>query len=118
MIISVNRKIFNILSKDEDALYDYISGCVSSNYDEYNPEHEDIVVKDVAKNIIKVITSNEETISKIGLKKYFHNDMKADDYVSGYYYNSGKIVICPFDWSMQDENDEKFEYSFTLARMI
>lgn len=41
--------------------------------------------------------------------------MTIEQYVTGYYYANGRIVICPFDWSMANETNEDWSRSFTLA---
>lgn len=115
MIITIDRHIFNALTKELQERYIY--NTIISELGAL-AEQENIKVSYVAEGILNIITKTEQTIKKVGLKRYYNNDITADDYASGYYYKTGSIVICPFDWSMKDEDDENFEYTFTLARMI
>ena len=116
MLISIRRNIFNSL--EGQTLQDYVMDSIESELDEYDQNHQGIDIEEVAYGIMSVITKNEETIEKYGIKKYYNNEIEVEDFVSGYYYRSGKIVICPFDWSMDNEEDGTFDYSFTLARLI
>lgn len=124
MLINVNRKIFNALEGKPEQLM-YVNECVSYEVTEIL-EKSLIDFKDsdglhsetIAKNICKVISKNEKIIKEIGMVNYYHNEMTAEQYVSGYYYDSGKIVIVPFDWSMANENDEDWDYSFSLAYIL
>ncbi len=120
MLISINRTIFNAL-QDERIKKMYIEEIVRNEStvsdDEYIEEKlTGSEIESVTDGVFRVITKNEECISKHGMEKYLNDEIPIDDYVSGYYYNSGKVVICPFDWAV-DENNE-FDYSFTLARVI
>ena len=116
MLIFIRRNIFNSLGGQ--TLQDYVMDVIESVFDEYDQNHQGIDIKEVTHGIISVITKNEETIKKYGIKKYYNNEIDVEDFVSGYYYRTGAIVICPFDWSMDGDEDETFDYSFTLARLI
>lgn len=124
MLINVNRKIFNALEGKREQL-EYVNECVSYHVDEILEENlidfkesDGLYSEKIAKNICKVISKNEQTIKEIGMVNYYNNEMTVEQYISGYYYTSGRIVIVPFDWSMEDENDEDWDYSFSLAYIL
>lgn len=109
-LIFVNREIFNNLPS-EDLKKEYIKDCIlKSDYCEH-PQFEYFV-----KGIFSVVSKNEKIIEKYGMKSYIREDYPAYDHVSGYYYSTGKYVICPFDWSVDDSGS--FDYSFSIAKNI
>lgn len=117
-LININRKIFKNLS--EDLQISYVSENV---YREYGELLDSDDLEFIIKGISKVIRSNEEfhetygIIQKNGLKQVDETcDVKGFSEPSGFYYSGNSIVVCPFDWSWDDNGD--FDYSFTIAKNI
>lgn len=113
-MIHIDRNIFKALNHDEALLKNYINGCLDCYI---NENALDEYQRYVCDGIFSIITKNEALIDKIGMKRYYDEDYKAKEYVDGTYYASGDIVIIPFDWSMSDEKDINWSYSFLLAKV-
>jgi len=115
MMINVNRKIFNTLNKSNtDLVFEYIKNIVLQEDKDKLLTGSDLSL--VSTGITEVITKNEALINRFGIERYKQEDYSAEFHVSGYWYRTGTIVVCPFDWSLDNNND--FEYSFVLARTL
>ena len=114
MLIHINRKIFKALDGDNLPLRrDYVEQLVSTAYYNLLSQNE---IDTIVDYIITVINQTEEVISKYGIEAWANDDYPAKDCVSGYYNSSGRLVLVPFDWSL-DENNE-FDYSFEVAVIL
>lgn len=120
-LISIRREIFVALTEELQKLY--VEDTLSDAMHAANVELDKNEIDYIIKGICQVINSNEEFNNKYG--KTQRNGFKlveegtmvpAGEEPSGYYYSSGKIVICPFDWTPEENGD--FNYSFTLAKII
>ena len=114
-LIHINRKIVNKLKDDEQLLKEYIADMLffADEEEELQEEHKNIV-----KGVYSIVTANEALIDKVGLEAYYHEDYSAKDHVSGYYHSSGKYGVMPFDWSMTNEADENWSYSFQIFKTL
>lgn len=113
-LFTINRKIFNALP--EALQLDYVAQQVMNEY----PEIE--MFDNIAKSITKAIVNHEQWHAKYGQQRRNGlNQVDEDCTVQAYsewsgYLHIGPIVVCPFDWSWDDNDD--FDYSFYLARSI
>jgi len=120
MVITINRKAYKAFKKtySKPELLEYIKEEVASDIENYGEGIylDDSEITEMSLGIISVINRNEKVIKKYGMEKYLNDDFPAKDYVSGYYYRTGTLILCPFDWSLY--SDGEFDYSFTLARSL
>jgi hypothetical protein len=113
MLISINRKIFLALPKELQGTYVYENVCSSSNE---LPSYEDEAK--ISKHITEIIITNEKFHEKYGvIQKNLMKQVDETCEVPGFseptgYYQVGKLLIAPFDWSWDDNGD--FDYSFNL----
>ena len=117
MLIHVNRKVFNALPTEE-LKKSYIQSCCEHLEIVHDYELDPKDFNEIHIGVLSVVTKNEELISKVGLEAYYNDDYPVKDHVSGYYHRTGTMIVCPFDWSMADERDEDFSYSFFVARSL
>jgi len=114
-LINVNRKIFNKLRNDKELINIYLLDIIIS----IDLEEELINSYDnLVEGLYSVISKNEDLIKKVGIKKYYHNDFEAKDYIEGCWYATGKFGLIAFDWSMENENDENWNYSFNVFKIL
>jgi hypothetical protein len=111
MLITVNRNIWRALSEELQKIY--ITDCITSEEDS-----EILPLPEVTKAIYAVVKSNENAIDKVGLKKYYDNDMPASLVESGFRHIIGNYYLIPFDWSMESAEDEDWTYSFQVAETL
>lgn len=115
-LIHVNRQVFNKLKDDEELckihyLYDII--CSVDKEHILIEEYEELT-----EGLYTIIFKNESLIEKVGMKRYFHSDYKAEDHVEGTWYRTGKYGLIAFDWSMDNETDENWSYSFSIFQIL
>lgn len=98
----------------EDELFDILEKPPTL-YPEFSME-------DVANIIKKVIDSNEDfnteygKMQKNGLKQVDETCMVPGFSETSGFYQSGKLLICPSDWSWDE--DGNFNYAFQLATFL
>lgn len=113
-LFTINRKIFNALPSALQQ--DYVEQQIMNEY----PEIE--FFTDIAKGLVRSLNNYESwhaqygTVKRNGLKQVDEDCMVPG--FSGWsgYLQIGTIVVCPFDWSTDSEDN--FDYSFFLARSI
>jgi len=116
MSIFISREIFLSLSDNlqkkyiEDKLFDLY-------FDDFDEDDLSYIVN----GILSIIRTNEkfhETYGKLqpnGRKQVDETCMiPAYTEPCGYFYSCGTLVICPDDWSWDENGD--FDYAFSLAR--
>lgn len=125
-LIHINRKI--LLNLQEELQKEYIKENVyhaiaSDPTVESEFQNEENIIDYIVNGIHFVIKQNEAFYEKYG--KDIGNGKKMvleGDLIpylsdtSGFYHSTGKYVICPFDWT-PNENHE-FDYSFYIAKSI
>lgn len=113
-LFTINRKIFNALPSALQQ--DYVEQQIMNEY----PEIE--FFTDIAKGLVRSLNNYESWHAKYGqVKRNGLKQVDEDCMVPGFsewsgYLQIGTIVVCPFDWSWNDNDD--FDYSFYLARSI
>lgn len=114
-ILNINRKIFNKLKAEEEIVKEYLFEVLELTdiKEELTEEYDNLV-----DGLYKIISSNEKLIEKVGLKDYYNSNYEAKDYIEGSWYQSGKYGLIAFDWSMEDENDDKWNYSFNVFKIL
>ena len=114
MLIFINRKIFKtLLEVNKKVAYNYVyEKTVEVTEEELSSQELSLVVE----GIFEVIKKTEAVIREYGLEKWQNDDYPSSKYVSGFWYKTGKIVIVPFDWDINGEENDN--YTFELARII
>lgn len=114
-VISINRKVFNQLKSNTEALDLYLSELI-----QLVDSQEEAVEgwNEIIRGLRQVITKNEELISEVGMKAYYNDNYPVSKHVSGCYYSTGQYGIIPFDWSMSDETDEDWTYTFNVFKVL
>jgi len=127
MLIFIDRKIYNALKTEEDRNYfiqkevtdtinNEIENTDKTNFIEISKlEEKDI--KEIIYGINDIIKRNEKLIEIYGWDAYYNEDYQAKHHVSGYFHRTGKYIVCPFDWSADDEEDFT-SYNFQIAKII
>ena len=114
-LIFVNRKIFNKLKDDEKLVKEYLKDIIIQldlnnilidNYD------------NLTLGLYTIISKNEKLIKKVGLKNYYNNNYDVKDYVEEAWYTNGLNGLLAFDWSMSNENDNNWNYSFNIFKIL
>ena len=113
-MIHINREIF--LELTPKLQKEYISSTVLTFLIEKDISEDFWLLTYLSDGIFEIISKNEKCLSKYGMEKYLDETYPAKDHVSGYYYSTGKYVICPFDWT--PDKDGNFNYSFTVAKTM
>lgn len=113
MLIYIDRKQFLFIN-NKNARTEFVRKIISK---EFVDELDSSEIDEVTFGVVDVITKNEALIKKVGFKSYFNNDYPAKIHVHGSFYRTGKVIVYPFDWSVVDNNNN-FDYSFVLSRII
>ena len=114
MLFFVNRKIFNSLTLDLQT--EYVEENIINEYGDI-PNASDITA-----SVVRIIRDNEAWHTKYGvIQPNCQLQCNEDTMVPAWSTPSGygqyrDIVICPFDWSYEDNGD--FNYCFFLAQTI
>jgi hypothetical protein len=136
ILININRKTFLKLCSYENNETDenknvikirkeYIYSTVENSLlpFEYELKLDSYDIEYISNGIYSIILNNEQfhrkygKIQENGLKQVDDGDMiPSGEEPSGYHYSTGSIVICPFDWSWNNNGD--FNYSFQIAKLI
>jgi len=138
MLIDVNRKTFlklcsyengetdedkNVIEIRKEYIYSIVSICLLSFKSNSFYEFKEEDIKYISNGIYNIILRNEQfhkkygKIQNNGLKQVSEGDLiPSGEEPTGYYYSSGSLVICSFDWSWEDNGD--FDYSFQIALLI
>lgn len=117
-LIHIDRVIYKEL-KTEDLKKRFIKNSIPLEYEDYFDINE---LNYIVNGIHFVIENNDKlneeygTIQKNGLKQIDENSMIPAFRNCGYYHSTGKLVICPFDWSWDENGD--FNYTFYIAKSL
>ena len=114
-LIHVNRKVFNKLKDDEEICKEYLYGILMEI------DEDDILMssyENLTSGLFSIVYKNEALIEKYGMSKYYHSDYPASEHIDGCWYSSGKYGLLAFDWSMSNENDENWSYSFNVFEVL
>ncbi len=124
-LITINRKIVTNLTEElqieyiEENVYHAIAS--DPNFEETfeGSDIQDYLVK----GIHMIIKSNEDFHAKYGKdlgngkKLVLEGDLvPSGEEPTGFFHSTGKYVICPFDWALNDEFE--FDYTFYIAKSI
>ena len=124
-LITINRKI--VLNLTEELQKEYIKENVYHAIAS-DPDLEQIFegadIQDyIVTGILHIIKANEEFHAKYGRdigngkKMVLEGDLVPyGEEPTGFYHSTGKYVICPFDWTINDNFE--FDYSFYIAKSI
>jgi hypothetical protein len=113
-MILIDREIYNGLRGNVKNKYVNMQVSDAINCMDLDYNLLQLSNNEVANAIISIIENNEKVIKKYGLQAYYYGNYPAADYETGI-RNIGKVLIIPFDWSMADEDDESFLYTFEIA---
>jgi len=122
-LIQINRDIYLSLKGNLKEAY------IRENIEIYTEELidkellEDKDIDYILEGIQHIIKSNEKFHKRYGVlqkngKKQVDDTckIKSGSEPTGFYHSTGTLVICPFDWSWDDNGD--FDYSFYVARSL
>jgi hypothetical protein len=116
-MVYIDREI--VIGLKEEVKIKYIRERVEDYIEtldfEYSELFEDIDTEEVSKAILSIIRRNEKIIEKYGMENYYKETYPAFDCESGI-RSIGRIVIVPFDWSMDSQLN--FDYTFILSLAI